>query len=449
MAKKTNMILLSGGSGKRLWPLSNGVRSKQFLKVLKSNDGSYESMVQRIVRQISESTIDASITVATGISQIDSISNQLGNQVEVVAEPERRDTFPAIALATAYLFLNKKCDRDETIVVMPIDPYTELGYFKTISEMVEAVENDEASLVLMGIKPTEPSTKFGYIIPENKGEHKSRVSRFTEKPSEEVAKELLDNGALWNGGVFAFKLGYMLDIISKYMPLDSFEKIKSNYDKFPKISFDYEVVEKSNSIAVISFSGKWKDLGTWNSLLEEIPENTIGNVILDEKTSGTKAINELSIPVICLGLKDSVVVASADGIFIGDKESSVNLKSYAESVDARPMCEERRWGNYRVLSYDEYEDGVKSLSKILTFNNGGSVSYQTHNFRDEVWTVVDGKGKLVLEDNISEIRRGDVIKIKAGEKHSVKGVENLQILEVQIGKELSEYDIQRYDFSWE
>ena len=446
---KINLVLLSGGSGKRLWPLSNGVRSKQFLKVLKNPSGEYESMVQRIVRQISEAKLDASITIATGISHLDSIASQLGTSVEVVAEPERRDTFPAIALASSYLFKSKNVSRDDVVVVMPIDPYTELGYFNTISKMAEAVANNEADLVLMGIKPTEASTKFGYIVPTKKDGEILKVSRFTEKPTEDVAKELIENGALWNGGVFAFKLGYLIDIVAKYVELDSFSNIKNNYKSFPKISFDYEVAEKAESIAVVPFDGQWKDLGTWDSLFNEIDEKTIGNVIIDDSATGTKAINELPIPVICLGLKNSIVVASADGIFIGDKESSVNLKSFAESVENRPMCEERRWGDYRVLSYDEYPDGKKSLTKILKFNNGGSVSYQTHAHRDEVWTVATGTGRLVLDGVFSDIKQGDVINIKAGQKHAVKGVDNLQIIEVQLGTELSEFDITRFELTWE
>lgn len=447
--KKINLVLLSGGSGKRLWPLSNGVRSKQFLKVLMGPDGSHESMVQRIVRQIKESGLNASITVATGNSQIDSIASQLGDSVEVVAEPERRDTFPAISLASSYLYCTKKCSPDEIVVVMPIDPYTEISYFEAISRMVRSVEENDADLVLMGINPTEPSTKYGYIIPNESNKEVLDVLSFTEKPTEEIAKKLIEEKALWNGGVFAFKLGYMLDIISKYTPVDSFEQVRKNYKNFPKISFDYEVVEKAKSVAVVKFCGQWKDLGTWNNLLEEISQDIIGNVVMDNSTMGTKAINELPVPMICLGLKNSVVVASADGIFIGDKESSANLKAYSESVEVRPMYEERRWGDYRVLSYDEFSDGISSLSKLMRFKDNSTISYQSHKNRDEIWTVINGTGIFVLDGKFSEIKRGDVINIKSGEKHSVKANKNLQIIEVQIGTELSEYDIVKFESIWD
>ena len=155
------LILLSGGSGKRLWPLSNNARSKQFLPLLEKENGEMESMVQRVVRQAQEANLTNDITLATNASQLDIIQNQLGERVSVVTEPERRDTFPAIALAASYLKLKKKCEDDEVVVIMPCDPYTELEYFHTIARMVECVEKNVADLVRMGIKPTYPSAKYG------------------------------------------------------------------------------------------------------------------------------------------------------------------------------------------------------------------------------------------------------------------------------------------------
>ena len=155
------LILLSGGSGKRLWPLSNDARSKQFLHLLKGPDGRLESMIQRVGRQIRESGLDAELTFATNAVQRDSIINQLGEGLGIVTEPERRDTFPAIALACGYLAKEKKCPDSETVVVMPCDVYTESGYFRTIASMASAVEQDAADIVLMGIEPDCPSEKFG------------------------------------------------------------------------------------------------------------------------------------------------------------------------------------------------------------------------------------------------------------------------------------------------
>ena len=266
------LVLLSGGSGKRLWPLSNNARSKQFLPLLEKEDGTMESMVQRVVRQAVEARLTTEITLATNASQLDIITNQLGESVTVVTEPERRDTFPAIALAASYLSLENKCSDDEVVVIMPCDPYTELGYFKTISKMVECVEQNVADLVLMGITPTYPSEKYGYVVPATTSSTTEfqMVSRFTEKPTVPVAEELLKHNAYWNGGVFAFRLGYMMNIVRKYIQSESFKDTRSRYSEFPKISFDYEVAEKAESVAVVPFSGEWKDLGTWNTLLTNL-----------------------------------------------------------------------------------------------------------------------------------------------------------------------------------
>ena len=266
--KEMELVLLSGGSGKRLWPLSNNARSKQFLPLLEREDGKMESMLQRVVGQAEAAGLSDSITIATNAAQMDVIVNQLGDKVQVVTEPERRDTFPAIALAASYLSLRKGCPDNEIVVIMPCDPYTEAGYFKTISKMVGVAEKNVAELVLMGITPTYPSEKFGYVVPQGAegGEEWMRVQRFTEKPTVEVARQLLDQGAFWNGGVFAFRLGYMMEIVRRYVKSDSFEDTRARYGEFPKISFDYEVAEKAGSVAVVPFNGQWKDLGTWNTM---------------------------------------------------------------------------------------------------------------------------------------------------------------------------------------
>ena len=160
-----NIILLSGGSGKRLWPLSNDIRSKQFIKIFKKEDGTYESMVQRVYRQIKKVDTDATVTIATGKTQVSAIHNQLGEDVGISVEPCRRDTFPAIALATAYLVDVMHVAPSESVVVCPVDPYVEDGYFEALKELSEQADKCEANLVLMGIEPTYPSEKYGYPLP--------------------------------------------------------------------------------------------------------------------------------------------------------------------------------------------------------------------------------------------------------------------------------------------
>ena len=172
-----HIILLSGGSGKRLWPLSNDIRSKQFIKFFRKEDGEYESMVQRMYRQIREVDSKAKVIIATSKTQVSSIHNQLGGEVSVCVEPCRRDTFPAIALASAYLHDVEKVPDQEPVVVCPVDPYVENDYFQAIKRLGEIAAAGEANLVLMGMVPTYPSEKYGYVIPVDQ-EPVSRVATF-------------------------------------------------------------------------------------------------------------------------------------------------------------------------------------------------------------------------------------------------------------------------------
>ena len=225
-----------------------------------------------------------------------------------------------------------------------------------------------------------------------------QVHRFVEKPKHELAEQLLTEGALWNGGVFAFRLGYITSILDKYVSAPSFAEVRSRYQEFPKISFDYEVAERAESVAVIPFTGQWKDLGTWNALTEELPNQTIGKVVLDPEAKNTHVVNELSMPLICLGTDNLVVAASSDGILVADKAHSEELKTHLAKLgpDARPMYEERRWGEYKVIDHIEFPDGQKVLTKQLCIKAGKNISYQVHHQREEVWTIINGTGRVVL-----------------------------------------------------
>ena len=443
------IILLSGGSGKRLWPLSNSARSKQFLQLLQDPDGKKESMVQRVVRQIGESALEASVTIATSASQRDFIETQLGARVDVVTEPERRDTFPAIALSTSYLMSHKGCSRDEVVVVMPCDTYTEARYFDAVSEMVVLVEQGVANLALMGIPTTHASAEFGYVLP-TEGEEKYRmVKRFVEKPTEKRAQELIQQGAYWNGGVFAFRLGYMQDVVAQYVSANSFAELCQCYDELPKVSFDYEVAEKASSVAMVPFNGKWKDLGDWNALVRELPSAAMGKVILGNDVESTTVINELSLPVVCDGVKRIVVAAGHDGILVCGRDSSEYIKQYVDPIHMRPMFEERRWGTYRVLDDSRYADGSHSLTKSITLHPGKYISYQIHHHRTEVWTFVEGEGLFVLDGEMRRVKAGDTVVIPVGHCHSIKALTELTFIEVQMGNPLIEEDIERFDWDWE
>ncbi len=443
------IILLSGGSGTRLWPLSNDARSKQFLRLLPASEGEQpESMIQRVVRQLKSSGMKAEVTVATSLSQQDSVTTQLGKEVRIVTEPSRRNTFPAICLACEYLAREKGCPEDEIVVVMPCDPFTEDGYFDAIRKMADAVGRNAAKLMVMGITPTYPSQKYGYVVPAGEEAGIIRIKRFTEKPDVETAERLIEEGAKWNGGVFAFRLGYMTGISEKYVKGESFEKIRENYEEFPKISFDYEVAEKEENIGMIPFTGKWKDLGTWNTLTDELEIEAYGDVTLDGTGENTHVFNELGIPMMCIGTQNLVIAASPDGILITEKSKSENIKKYAEVLKTRPMYEERRWGTYRVIDHTESPDGFCSLTKHLTLNPGCALSYQRHSCRSEIWTFIEGEGIFVLDGERRKVTQGDTVIIPMGAKHTLKAISRLSFIEVQTGSNLIEEDIERFEFEW-
>jgi mannose-1-phosphate guanylyltransferase len=465
------IVLLSGGSGKRLWPLSNETRSKQFLKVLKAADGSDESMVQRVWGQLAAAGLQRDALIATSKPQVEMIYSQLGSDTEIIVEPERRDTFPAIALAATYLYSVQGVSLDETVVVMPVDPYVEEPFFHRMKELDALLQSSGADMALMGVKPTYPSEKYGYIVPEHKvvvqrdaqaerGSHTEaeaaqvaayeyiRVGSFREKPSEQDAAAMIAQHALWNCGVFAFKLDFIINyLIASNLPIQ-YEEMSRQYNKLPKNSFDYEIVEKTNHIAALAYEGEWKDLGTWNTLTEEIASPLTGKGVITGDSHNTHVINELDIPITLLNLPNVIIAASPDGILVSDKASSPMIKDVMKHEQQRPMYEERRWGRYRVLDYMKYADGKEVLTKRIQIASGCNLSYQYHELRDEVWTVVAGNGEMVVNGRHFRVSAGDVLHISRETRHSLRAETEMDIIEVQTGSELVEEDIVRLALDW-
>jgi mannose-1-phosphate guanylyltransferase len=433
-----NIVLLSGGSGKRLWPLSNDIRSKQFIKIFKKEDGTYESMVQRVYRQIKKVDKGANVTIATSKTQVSAIHNQLGEGVGISVEPCRRDTFPAIALATAYLVDVQGISPEESVVVCPVDPYVEDDYFEALKALSDQADKGEANLVLMGIEPTYPSEKYGYIIPSGT-ENVSEVSTFKEKPTVEVAEDYIKQGALWNGGVFAYKLKYVLDKAHELIEFTDYQDLFVKYDILTKISFDYAVVEKEDKIQVMRFSGQWKDLGTWNTLTEAMEEDSIGDAMMNDTCENVHIINELGVPVIAMGLHDVVISASPEGILVSDKEQSSYIKPYVDKIDQQIMFAEKSWGSFRVLDVE-----AESLTIKVTLNAGHNMNYHSHKNRDEVWTIIAGEGATIVDGMEQEVHAGDVITMQAGCRHTIMAKTELKLIEVQLGREISVHDKQKF-----
>jgi len=423
-----NIILLSGGSGKRLWPLSNDVRSKQFLKIFPKEDGSRESMAQRMFRMIKEVDPNSVITIATSENQIQQIKAQLGDNVGISVEPTRRDTFPAIALAAAYLKKNG-VNENEPIVVCPVDPYVDIDYFHCLSKLSDAAsEKNAANIVLMGIEPTYPSEKFGYIIPVTK-ETVSAVSEFKEKPDKQTAQKYISIGALWNGGVFAFKLSYLLNISAHLLGTNDYDTMFKNYASLRKISFDYAVVEKEKSIDVIRFSGKWKDLGTWNTLSEAMKDSFSGKVMTNHCLN-THIINELDVPLIALGIDNSIVVATPDGILVSKKSESVKLKDYVN--DMIPMYEQYPWGEYKILDYSVGDSNEERIVRKLIIKANNCFDLSNKDGYKEIITVENGQGTLTINGDKKNICSGDSFTSDVSSEICIKAHTEMQLIDIKI-----------------
>lgn len=441
-------VLLSGGSGKRLWPLSNDLRSKQYIKVVKGVGGQPQSMIQRVWSQLEIEGLDKSTIITAGEPQVEIIKSQLGEQVEIALEPSKRNTFPAIALSCAFLVSRMNAKPSDTVVVLPVDPFTEQQYFNTISSLESVLDESGAQIVLMGATPTYDSSKYGYILPETDYGTYSTVRGFCEKPSEVQAKALIEQGAIWNCGVFCFKIGYIMDCMrSRGLPCD-YDSVYCNYEKFPKISFDYEIVEKCPKISVVRFGGQWKDLGTWNTLTEEMGTPLIGNCVMSESCVNTNIINELEIPVVVIGTRNVVVVASADGILVSDKAESSYMKDYIKDFGEFPMYEERRWGSLKVIDIS-CKDEVLTMTRRVNLKGNMNSSLHFHELRDEIWTVLTGEGEMRLDGMPVYLKAGDSIRIPKNSYHAIRAITDMDIIEIQIGLSMGSADITREMYDWE
>jgi len=442
------IVLLSGGSGRRLWPLSNDSRSKQFLKILKDENGTYESMVQRIWRQLRDRDMAQDAFIAAGSGQTELLQSQLGADIRLIVEPERRDTFPAIALASAYLSSIAGADPNETIIVMPVDPYVELSFLDRLKDMGTVLDRTSADLALIGVEPTYPSEQYGYIIPDpgrsplelSSDLSAFRVQSFREKPNREDATRLVAQNGLWNCGVFAFKLGMLLEyMIGQGFPVH-YGELAERYDMLPKISFDYEIVEKMSRIVAIPFVGMWKDLGNWETLTEEVPQPVVGNGILSNDCENTHLINELDLPIVVLGCSNVIVAASKEGILVADKARSVEVKDVVNRREARVSGEDEGWGSREILNVEEGDDHKITVARLAVKANRYP-AYHYHAFRDESWTILSGAGEAVLDGTVIAIKPGDILLIPAGARHTVRALTNMEIIEVQKTTRLIEEDL--------
>ena len=431
------IVLLSGGSGKRLWPLSNDLYSKQYIKLMtpESTDDTGErcSMLQRVYGQLRDVGLSDHTIVCASSAQVELIDSQLDGATEVAVEPMRRDTFPAVMLSCAYLLSQKGAKPEDVVAFLPVDPYTTGAFFRRIKQLGEYIATEDETIGLLGGVPTYPSTKYGYIVPKAGGGELLTVEGFREKPDEPTAEKLVADGALWNCGVFCFKLALASRWMKKYGLAPDYETLAANYEKLPKKSFDYEVLEHWEHIAAIRYDDIWKDLGTWNTLTEEMRENSIGDVTWDDTCENSHAINVLGVPMVVMGAKNMVIAASHDGILVADKHQSSYIKDCLTDIVDISRYEERRWGTIKTID-DDADDGTQSVTRRIKVVAGKSMPYHRHLRHTETITVLSGMGKLVLEGTEVDLLAGSTVSIAAGKAHSLRAIgTDLRLIEVSIG----------------
>ncbi len=436
------IVLLSGGSGKRLWPLSNDLCSKQYIKLM-NHDGEDEtgekcSMLQRVFGQLKSAGLSDNTIVCASDAQVELIESQLDGAAEVAVEPMRRDTFPAVMLSCAYLLSKKGAKEDDVVAFLPVDPYTTGEFFARIKQLGEYIASAEQTIGLLGGVPTYPSTKYGYIVPKQGDGEVLEVAGFREKPDEATAEKLVADGALWNCGVFCFKLSMASQWLEKYGVTTDYDRMVTEYEKLPKKSFDYEVLEHWKQIVAIKYADIWKDLGTWNTLTEEMPENSIGDVTWDDTSENSHAINVLGVPLVVMGAKNMVIAASHDGILVADKHQSSYIKDCLTHIEDTSKYEERRWGTIKTIDRDD-DDGIQSTTKRIKVVAGKTIPMHKYQNRTETITVLSGMGKLILEGVEVDLVAGSTVSIAAGKAYSIKALgSDLRCIEISIGDDADE-----------
>ena len=421
------MILLCGGGGKRLWPISNNVHSKQFIQVFDDGNGGFQSMLERVIREIRMINPDQQVTIASGRVQTEEVRSQLGYDVSMTEEPSRRNTFPAISLAASYLKDHDRVDPSEPVVIFSVDSYADHSFYEKLFTLAEIVESGRANLVLMGIEPNEPSDKYGYIIPSGK-EEISDVLEFHEKPDPETAKKYIqEDHALWNAGVFACRLNYLLNRAERVFGSCSYSYLVAHYPELKQISFDYAVVEKESSRAVVRYNGTWADAGTWESIADLMNNKSSGQVVEDDGCENTYVVNHLDFPILAIGVKNMIVAAGRDGILLCDKKDITKLKSMVDQVWLEPRVIGKRYGGKEVLYRTE-----SSETSLLRVKAGSSVTIKTDLGIRKTLTVLHGAGEA--------LKPGKIFTIQDGERWQINAETDLELIETMIEFEIETED---------
>ncbi|WP_410771442.1 sugar phosphate nucleotidyltransferase [Fontibacillus sp. BL9] len=444
------IVLLSGGSGKRLWPLSNEVRSKAFLRLLRSPDGGMESMIGRTCRGLKEAGLLHCCCIVTHHTQVEITRHHTGGGIPVLGEPQKRGTFTAIALAAAYFHSVAGADLDETVIVMPVDSFVEPSFFKLLRRLPVALANSGADMALLGTVPRFPSDAFGYIVPKagKPAGGYYEVGSFIEKPDKAIAEALISQGALWNCGVFACNQRYLLSCMADRGIIPHYSGMLKRYDSLPQESFDREVVEQTSRSVVLPYDGIWNDLGSWDELSRYLESRIIGKGKISEDSSDTHLVNELAIPIHIVGAPGLIVAASTDGILVAGKREASRIKNELEAGSPQPMFEEKRWGSCSILDISQSHHGRETVISKVRMLPGKQTSYHRHRGVKEVWSISSGSGEYVLDGVVHPVSEGDSIVIPPGTPHGIKAITLLEFIQVETGPLPVKEDIERLSLDW-
>lgn len=453
-------IILAGGSGSRLWPLSRELYPKQLIK-LNADDSLLQATFKRLSAFITPENI-ISVTNAKHLTDVNLQLKQIYSQACVIAEPISKNTAPAIA--TALEFIRQKSDQDEIVLIVPSDHFIQnIGAFtKTITEGVRLAEL--GYIVTFGIKPSYPEIGYGYIKTSTKLADGFKVERFVEKPNLDTAKEYLSAGDYyWNGGIFMGKISVFLQELQNLAP-DIYKNLSlldfsmqanidfAVYQNMPSISIDYAIMEKSDKVALVELKSDWSDLGSWQSLYDiktKDQDNNVaeGNVILNNvKNSFVYSSKKL---VAVSDLENIIIVETEDALLVCNKDKSQGVKKIYDELKLRNDNTHiihktvfRPWGYYTCLA-----EGDGYLTKLISVSSGQKLSIQSHKYRSEHWVVLEGRALVILDDNEHYLASGQSIDIAVNSIHSLQNPydKELKIIEVQKGEYLSEDDIIRYD----
>lgn len=393
------IILLSGGAGKRLWPLSNDERSKQYLKLLKHPNGKAVSMLQNTLHELRNAGLIEHTVIASSEHQLALLQEQLGHSIPCIIEPERRDTYPAIALSAAYLHSEWGIADDEVVVVIPVDGKADATFYSRLAHLSAAVEDGRHKIALLGVAPTYPSSKYGYLVPvTDSGEQPYTITRFVEKPDTATAQQLIQEGSLWNCGIFAFQLGYLIGKLNEAgLPAD-YNELRASYHLLPKTSFDYAVVEQETRLGGLLYEGAWEDMGNWEAISSQMDQPVFGHGILGDGCENTHIINELDITVIVNGIPDAVIISGESGILVTSKRQAGNIKPLVDQIKplSAPHTAVRK---LETLYHEDGSVGLQTNRIIVACGERYPASAQVGSL---YWLLAAGEG--AVEDANGEAR---------------------------------------------